>query len=359
MTRKYKFSPGWRFRLAVFFLVLSQVAVVLTASGKETLIFAVDIIRHGDRTPFNVIPTAPHVWAEGFGELTATGITQEYLLGEKWRALYIDKWHLLPSHYDAGTIYVRSTDINRTLMSAQSALLGLYPPGTGPTLPDGKPAAPYGVQPIPIHTVALEADDLLIADHDKVNYQRLLERDVFSSPEWKEKSTELEPKFAQWSAATGMEITNLAQLVSLADTVFIDQLYHVPLPAVIANDAQNIIDAGHWVFVETYKPREIGRATGGALLKEIGNYFQTASEGKSSLKYVLFSAHDTTVLSALSCLGKPLTVPPPYASDLGFALIKTGRGDFRVEVRYNNQVVSLSSSGSDSISLADFLVMAQ
>jgi acid phosphatase len=344
---------------ATFFLVLSWTIGALPASGKDTLIFAVDIIRHGDRTPLSIIPTDPHPWAEGFGELTAAGITQEYMLGKKWRALYVDKWHLLPAHYDAGTIYVRSTDVNRTLMSAQVALLGLYPPGTGPTLPDGKSAAPYGIQPIPIHTVALETDGLLIADHDKVKFKQLLERDVFSSPEWKEKSAELEPKFAQWSAATGIEITNLAQLESLADTVFIYRLYHLPLPPVIAHDAQTIIDAGHWVFVEAYKPKEMGRLTGGALLKEIANYFQAASEGKSSLKYVLFSAHDTTVLSAMSCLGKPLTDPPPYASDVSFALFKTDHDDFRVDVRYNDQIVNLSSAGGDSISLPEFLAIAQ
>ncbi|HSY43170.1 MAG TPA: histidine phosphatase family protein, partial [Candidatus Acidoferrum sp.] len=343
------------FVLTAFFIGLSQVVEGFAASGKDTLVFAVDVIRHGDRTAFGSIPTAPHTWTEGLGELTATGITQEYLLGKKWRALYIDKWHLLPPEYAAKTIYVRSTDINRTLMSAQSVLLGLYPPGTGPILPDGKPAAPYGIQPIPIHTVAAETDSLLIPDSDKVGYQRLLERDVFSSPEWQEKAGELEPKFAQWSAATGIEITNLIQLESLGDTVFIYQRYHIPLPPGITNDAQTIVDAGHWVLAETYKPAEIGRVTGGTLLKAIAGYLQAASEGKSQLKYVLFSAHDTTLLSAMSCLRKPLTSSPPYASDLKFILFKTNQNDFRVEIRYNDQVVNISSSSSDSISLPEFL----
>ena len=350
----------WRgFVLAAFFVGLSQAVDALTASGEDTLVFAVDVIRHGDRTPFDSIPTAPHIWTEGFGALTATGITQEYLLGKKWRALYIDKWHLLPPQYTVGTIYVRSTDINRTLMSAQSALLGLYPPGTGPTLPDGQPAAPYGIQPIPIHTVATETDSLLIPDYDKADYHQSLERYFFSSPEWKEKAAELEPKFAQWSTATGIEITNLIQIESLADTVFIYQRYQIPLPPGITNDAQAIVDAGHWVLAETYKPAEIGHATGGTLLKAIAGYLQAASEGKSSLKYVLFSAHDTTLLSAMSCLGKPLTGPPPYASDLKFALFKTDHNDFRVEIRYNDQTVNLSTSGSGSVSLPEFLTIAE
>ena len=38
----------------------------------DTLIFAIDIIRHGDRTPLMSLPTVNYQWKEGFGQLTAT-----------------------------------------------------------------------------------------------------------------------------------------------------------------------------------------------------------------------------------------------------------------------------------------------
>ncbi len=43
----------------------------------DKLIFAVDIIRHGDRTPMIELPKDPYVWPEGLGHLTAKGRQQE------------------------------------------------------------------------------------------------------------------------------------------------------------------------------------------------------------------------------------------------------------------------------------------
>jgi hypothetical protein len=58
---------------------------------------------------------------------------------------------LLNSSYSRQEIVVRSTDFDRTLMSAQSNLVGLYPVMN---LTDNK----VPIQPIPIHTVAISTD---------------------------------------------------------------------------------------------------------------------------------------------------------------------------------------------------------
>jgi len=124
--------------LSLFFLLCSSVLY-----AQETLIFALDLIRHGNRTALFVIPKAPHVWPEGMGQLTASGMQQEFQLGVALRKKYIDHFHLLPPHFQNQTMYVFSTDYDRTLMSAEAVLLGLYPLTTGPLLPGAnKPALP-------------------------------------------------------------------------------------------------------------------------------------------------------------------------------------------------------------------------
>ena len=338
-----------------FALLLSAVA----ASGQDQLVFGLDVIRHGDRTPLNDIPAASHTWSEGLGQMTATGIQQEYQLGVKFRAFYVDRYHLLPPTYTNGILYARSTDVDRTLVSAQMVLMGLYPPGAGPKLPTGQPAAPNALQPIPVHTVPSEVDSLLIPDHDSKAFAQLLERYVLATPAWKRKSAELEPKFTRWSEATGLRIENLTQVSALADVLYIYQLNHLQLPSALELDAQTIIEAGQWAFVQSYRPSQVGRATGGLLLKQIADCLQQVSAGKTSLRYVLFSAHDSTILSEMSALGSPMTNAPPYSCDLRFTLFKTPSAAFRIEVSLNDQLVRLPAFRAASGSLAEFQALAE
>lgn len=70
------------------------------------------------------LPKVPHHWPEGLGELTPIGMHQEYELGKKLRHRYIDETKLLARTYQPGTLYVRSTDYNRTIMTAECLSMG-------------------------------------------------------------------------------------------------------------------------------------------------------------------------------------------------------------------------------------------
>ena len=326
------------------------------ASTQKKLVFAIDVIRHGDRTPTADIPKEPHHWLEGAGQLTATGMQQEYQLGASLRKKYIEQYHLLPFNYSSNMIYVRSSDADRTLMSAQAFLMGLYPLGTGPYLPNSRqPALPNAFQPIPLHTVSKDQETLLVAWTESPQFKELLKTYIYPTPEWKAKSAELQPKFAAWSQATGIDITDLYQLKSLGDTLSIYQIYHVALPKDLsAEDAQQIIDAGHWVFVTAFKSSKLGRVTGYSLLKAVSDDLQQASQQKTSLKYKLFSAHDSNIFSLMSAMGTPLNEPPKYASDLNILLYEVGNQSYIVRVNFNGQAVVIPACGGNTCTLAQF-----
>jgi acid phosphatase len=315
--------------LSVFFVLATT-----NAWSQDKLIFALDLIRHGDRTPIHAIPKSPPYHWLGEGQLTSEGMRQEYQLGMQLRKKYVDQYHLLPSRYDVNVMYVRSTDYDRTLMSAESLLLGLYPLGTGP--------GPHGYQPISIYTVPKNDDSAFIPDIDRGKFNELIDQYVVSGAEWKKKNAELESNYTRWSQATGMTITNLRQLSSLGDTLYIDELHHAPLPPELsAADIKTIRQAGKWALTAAYRPKEVGDVMGGPLLAVIIDYLRDAIQQKTNLKYVLLSAHDTSIMSVMSAMRAPLSEPPGYASDLNFAVFKTDGGKEVVKVSFNGKPVSI------------------
>ena len=183
---------------------------------------------------------------------------EEYQLGMELRKKYVDEYHLLPANYQADTIYIRSSDFDRTLMSAQSLLMGLYPLGTGPLQDDHKVGLPYAYQPIPIHTLPKNLDDVLLINVGP-RFRLLLAQYVYTRPDWREKTAELQNKFPEWSRLTGVKITNLEDLDSLADTLHIHQIHHIPMPQGLSDkDINQIIEAGDFAFAAQFKPNEIG-----------------------------------------------------------------------------------------------------
>lgn len=166
--------------------IIFGLLISFSAFSEGKLIFAIDIIRHGDRTPLIDSPEMKKIWPQGLGQLTPTGMQQAYSLGNRIREMYVNQYHLLPEHYDTNTMTVRASDMDRTLMTAQSILFGLYPLGTGPMLNHTAKALPGALQPIPIHTVPREQDSLLVPNYDKTKYRQWLETYVFNDPAWAE-----------------------------------------------------------------------------------------------------------------------------------------------------------------------------
>ncbi|MBM3856380.1 MAG: histidine phosphatase family protein [Verrucomicrobia bacterium] len=323
----------------------STIGNISTPHGK--LIFAVDLIRHGDRNPLMEIPTAPHTWQGGLEELTKKGIDQEFALGKQLSNRYITQSNLLPDHYLPETMEARSTGLNRTIMSANSALMGLYF-GTGPLSISGCPI-------IPTHNRPRTQEDLLFPDNDfNFNFHDLFQSVITSSQQWQEKEQSLKGNFERWSKATGVPITQLYDLKNLGDTLFIYQLNKIPMPPLLSKeDTTTIINAGLWATCFVFQNKTVGQAAAANLLQEINNSFQNATQPTQPLRYRLYCGHDSTLLVLMTALGAttPLTTIPPYASDLNLELFDEGNGTYTVQVTLNNQPVILNCSGKNTCTL--------
>jgi len=316
-------------------LLLSSLFFAAAVPAQDKLVFAIDIIRHGDRTPLsNPFKEDPAIWPGGLGVMTALGTNQEIALGSNMLNLHYRQ--LLDPNAASNSILVFSTDTARTRASARLFLSGL--------LGDAAPALPIHLT-IPIDiTAGFPADNVLSAgkvlDPDSTpNMRALRSQYVLQSPEWIATNAALQPQFARWGQALGLSIRTVQDLEGLSDTIFIHQIHHIPWTNRLSpDDIDAIVAAGRWAFVYQYNPN-IGRVSGKLLLQTIARYMENArrealSRKADALKYVLFSAHDSTLLSEMSALKAPLTGTnsPPYAACLHFGLFATGGTNFQIRV---------------------------
>ena len=324
------------------------------------LIFAIDLVRHGDRTPLISSSDIQKIWPQGLGQLTPKGMRQEFDLGTAFRERYVKQQHLLPKYYDTKTMIVRSSNVTRTMMSAQSILLGLYPLGTGPLLSDGTKALPEGFQPIPINTVPPEQDSLLLPKQDKKQYKQLLDKYILNNPEWIKKDLELQPNYKAWSEIFNLNISNLVDLISVGDRLYIEGLYGIPSPSGLdKKTAQTIVDAGQWAFLHIINHPQYALTFGTELAVKIKDELYSATKQDKPLKYMLFVAHDTTLAAQLNILGQTLDDLPPYASNLNYSLYDMGNSHYKVKVTYNQKPLFIRACGGTSCDLDEFAKVVQ
>ena len=88
-------------------------------------------MRHGARAPVENrdVDEYPETVSEGI--LTPEGMRQRYLLGRYNRERFIENTDFISKTYKPNEIYMQSTNVNRTMQSGYSELMGLYPPQVG------------------------------------------------------------------------------------------------------------------------------------------------------------------------------------------------------------------------------------
>ncbi|UJR35430.1 hypothetical protein I4U23_028187 [Adineta vaga] len=291
------------------------------------------LYRHGDRTPVTTFPLDPvksSDWPNGYGQLTIAGIEQQHRLGAYLRTRY---GSLLNTTYTASEIVVRSTDVDRTLMSAQSNLVGLFPIAN--ITVDKVP-----IQPIPIHTVTINLD-FLLGQNDCPRYDQI-EEEIDESDDVKKLNQYYQPFFEQLQQWTGLTNITVYNAWDVADTIFVEHIYN-KAPA-WANDAvrKNLSDVNDLAFHYLFANNDSRRIRGGPLIQDIWLNMNNSVHGSSFRKVKMYSAHDTTVSAVLSFLGINYPHQPQYASALFVDLYQQDTSYF-VKVEYLNVTDSNTS----------------
>ncbi|KAG5881015.1 hypothetical protein JTB14_016753 [Gonioctena quinquepunctata] len=265
-------------------------------AGEDELKALIVIFRHGDRTPIQPYPTDPYrnssYWPVDFGQLTNTGKIQHLELG-KWLRKRYDGF--LPPLYSEKDIYVRSTDVDRSLMSAESNLAGLYPPVSHQVWDDE-----IKWQPIPVHSEPQQEDVLLAAKKPCPKYDNLQDQ-LFKTDYFRNISHQNHDLFAYLTRYSGETVSSVETVEYLYNTLFVETLYNFTLP----NWAVKVFPeklkpwAALSFATQTFTP-SLARLKVGPLFDHIINFFTNHTMKVMGIpKCLVFSGHDTTIANVL------------------------------------------------------------
>ncbi|CAF2564653.1 unnamed protein product [Rotaria sp. Silwood2] len=345
----------------MFFSVLVLLILFSKSNFARELIATHILFRHGERAPTMLYPSDSNdisFWSNGLGSLTIRGKFQHILLGQYFRERYST---LLNSTYVASEIFVRSSDYDRTLMSAYLTLLGLYPSSkinisidhfiTTNTWPENLPW-----QPIPVHTIPKSMDHLLGVS-DCAYYKTLVEQ-MKKSERIQNINNQFRDLFQYLEKNAKQSVSNLFDAWAVSDTVLIEDTYNIApswaTPAVLRQLQQiSDISAYHLMFMP-----EINRLRGGScyykqilmiilikyifsltgpLLRDILENIEDLILNKTQEpKAKIYSGHETTIAAILSFLDINYPHQPPLASALFFDLYRQDNHSYGIQLEYLN-----------------------
>ncbi|GAB1867870.1 Lysosomal acid phosphatase [Camponotus japonicus] len=319
-------------------LVIILNALLITAVQPELKLVNV-VFRHGDRTPDNngreMFPKDPYInysfYPTGLGQLTIEGKRREHRLGQILRFRYND---FLGSLYKPKLVVARSSDFERTKMSLQLVLAGLFPP-----ISVQRWNSHLNWQPIPTSYMQRVDDNLILTD-ECPQYLNEYNR-VLTLPEVQTKIHQFNNLMSNLTKLTGKKMQTLFDLYFLYHTFVAESSLGLPLPewAYDYFPYGPLFDA----IVATYDISSstplLRRLFAGPLIRAMTDNMITAQNVNSDTKIYLYGGHETNIASLLQAFGVYEPHVPEYSSAIIMELQEINQ-EFYVKLLYYRGIPS-------------------
>lgn len=351
----------------LFLSLLTVSTALIEAPTHRRLELVISLCRHGDRSPLYSFPTdnfALKDWPEGVGGLTSLGANAHYKLGLRLRKHYIEKLDFLFPWYDRRQVYVLSSDVDRTLMSAYSQMFGMFPPDSahptdvglrfGLAAPKARDIGlPYRSQPVAIRSVPREDDGMLLPGGNCPRHVRLQDEKRRSNRWWRKQRQEYALGHLLQHATGSLTPILLGDIPHVADTWRVHSDHRIPLPQDGSTLLYRASFVSEWVANFTNSGTEARRLRAGLLLNEVSKRARLARDARLGTvpvthihlhnKFVLLSAHDTTLAAVLAALRIFNGRNPPYNSTIIWEVHSNVHDERDVTVRllYNDQAIRI------------------
>ncbi len=380
-----KLLRGWTLSLLV--LALSTgFAVPIQAgeanSDRETLRAVTLLYRHSAISPKYTPPKVDVAWPMGPRQLTAVGMRDMYDKGRALRKKYVEELGLITGTYHQSEIYVRASNTDRALQSAQLLMLGLYPLGVGPdpavydTSLEAAPAKTLAFTPVPIHSVALNNDAVLrpwTGQADCKRYKKFVKA-LPNTELYRTQGEKYRDFLTRISQITGMKEGQKPNEI----LYFVNEIYeplsahlphNFPLPEGMSKqDLGQLGELADWNYHHQFLGKKVGALTGGPFVGEVlSNFTRVVEDKPEAKKLYLYSAHQRTILGVEAALGVetartdgPLYAGrvPPLASHYAFEMHELDEGDYAVRLKFvtdeGEKLIQIPGCDSETCPLRQF-----
>uniref|UniRef100_A0A2I3HA36 Lysosomal acid phosphatase n=1 Tax=Nomascus leucogenys TaxID=61853 RepID=A0A2I3HA36_NOMLE len=275
----------------------------------------------------------PPTQARSLRFVTLEGMLQHWELGQALRQRYHG---FLNTSYHRQEVYVRSTDFDRTLMSAEANLAGLFPPNG---MQRFNPNISW--QPIPVHTVPISEDRLLKFPLGPCPRYEQLQNETRQTPEYQNENSRNAQFLDMVANETGLTDLTLETVWNVYDTLFCEQTHGLRLPPWASPQTMQRLsrlkDFSFRFLFGIYQQAEKARLQGGVLLAQIRKNLTLMATTSQLPKLLVYSAHDTTLVALQMALDVYNGEQAPYASCHIFELYQEDSGNFSVEMYFRNE----------------------
>ena len=333
-------------------MMLWVLCVLATACTGDNLTQSILVFRHGDRSPLTFLPNDIYnssSWPQGPGQLTQNGQEQLLRAGEFFKARYLDPlkdtYLGIDPGYKSDQVYVRSTDKDRTIMSALCFLAGLFPPGEGDT---GRPSPLNVWQPVPVHTIPSMHDNIVF-NKNCPNFGKIRRKAIEDNQEFIAFMREHRAVAMKIFEVTGLELEDTTDLMKIAqlivkvfDTLKCELSAGLPLKEEFVSSGVYGLSKPIFEMMQrtNYGPHMLDTKKSlacGRFFLELKDRVKATAEGDADAKkLVIYSAHDVSLASLLTCLGVYDSKLIPTATVVMLEVWERDGGEISVSLaRYN------------------------
>ncbi|XP_068602831.1 lysophosphatidic acid phosphatase type 6 [Brachionichthys hirsutus] len=241
------------------------------------------------------------------GQLTTVGMQQLYDLGERLRRRYIEETPFLSSTFIPAEVYVRSTNVRRTIESARCLVAGLF----------------QQKQKDVVQILTTDAESEILYP----NYQGCKMLQMFSSHRWAEFSTlpDIAADLERIKSALGIAANQHPDFILIRDDMVARQAHGLPCPPELESWTNRVEQRAVEMIFHVYEPtdREKLQLCVGPVFHTLLANIEEKLQGGSAepdRKLYLYSVHDTTLIPCLMAMGIFHLKWPPFAADITLEL---------------------------------------